>query len=106
MPGVERVDGDTEPGWVVGVPRPEPLGVVVPLVEFTPEAPVPAPVSVAVFELPGVAVVSSRPAPELPGVPYVEPDELGAPRLFDVPRPLLPEPVPIPAPLVPDPAPA
>jgi hypothetical protein len=68
VPGVLRVDGDTDPGWVVGVPRPEPLGVVVVPVEFTPWTPVPAPVSVAVPELPGVAVVSSNPAPELPGV--------------------------------------
>ncbi len=106
VPGVERVEGDTEPGCVLGVPRPEPLGVVVPLVEFTPDAPVPAPVSVALFALPGVAVVSPRPAPELPGVAVVEP-EPGAPRLFDVPRPLLPDPVPlIPDPLVPVPAPA
>jgi hypothetical protein len=59
VPGVVPVDGETEPGCVVGVPRPEPLGVVVPLVEFTPLAPVPAPVSVAV---PGAVVSLSPPA--------------------------------------------
>lgn len=63
LPGL--VDGDTEPGEVLGVPRPEPLGVVVPLVESTPEAPE---LVLVVPGVPGVAVVSSIPAPELPGV--------------------------------------
>ncbi len=58
------VDGETEPGAVLGVPIPAPLGVVVPFVEFTRDAPEP----VSGAAVPGVAVVSSTPTPELPGV--------------------------------------